>query len=65
MRSNYGFGGLKTMNENKTYPKNCAECYKNKTCHSWYGGCGCTEAYMTIFGTQEHRRKVLENNEKN
>ena len=53
------------MNENKTYPKNCAKCYKNKTCHSWYGGCGCTEACMTIFGTQEHRRKVLENIEKN
>ena len=65
MRRNNGFGGLKTMNENKTYPKNCAECYKNKTCHSWYGGCGCTEACMTIFGTQEHRRKVLENIEKN
>ena len=31
-------------------PKNCTECKKHKTCKSWYGGCGCTEAPMTIFG---------------
>lgn len=31
-------------------PKNCTECKKCTTCKSWYGGCGCTEAPMTIFG---------------
>lgn len=34
-------------------PKNCTECKKHKTCKSWYGGCGCTEAPMTIFGPRK------------
>ena len=34
-------------------PKNCTECKKRTTCKSWYGGCGCTEAPMTIFGPRK------------
>lgn len=36
-------------------PKNCTECKKHKTCKSWYGGCGCTEASMTIFGPRKEK----------
>ena len=36
-------------------PKNCTECKKHKTCKSWYGGCGCTEAPMTIFGPRKEK----------
>lgn len=41
-------------------PKNCTECKKRKTCQSWYGGCGCTEAPMTIFGPRidRHNREI-------
>ena len=36
-------------------PKNCTECKKHKTCKSWYGGYGCTEAPMTIFGPRKEK----------
>ena len=36
-------------------PKNCTECKKRTTCKSWYGGCGCTEAPMTIFGPRKEK----------
>lgn len=50
---------------NQEHPKNCTECKKYKTCKSWYGGTACTEALITIFGTQENRKKIVHNAEKN
>ena len=46
------------MSKDSIAPKNCTECYKNKTCRSWYGGCGCTEAPMTIFGPQKRKMRI-------
>ena len=45
-------------NNYQNYPKNCTECKKCKSCKSWYGGTTCTEAPITIFGTQENRKKI-------
>ena len=39
--------------------QNCTECQKRTTCKSWYGGCGCTEAPVTVFGTQDNRKKLV------
>ena len=49
-------------NNYQSYPKNCTEC---KKCKSWYGGTTCTEVPITIFGTQEDRKKIVHNAEKN
>ena len=47
--------------------QNCTECQKRTTCKSWYGGCGCTEAPVTVFGTQDNRKKLVidEDNKQN
>lgn len=61
--------GINFKNNNyQNYPKNCTECKKCKSCKScksWYGGTTCTEAPITIFGTQENRKKIVHNVEKN
>lgn len=43
----------------RTYSKNCTECKKHTTCKSWYGGCGCSEAPVTVFGAQENRKVLV------
>ena len=43
----------------ETYPKNCTECNKHTTCKSWYGGCGCSEAPVTVFGSQGNRKTLM------
>ena len=67
--NNWPFGGnlfaknnFVPMKENvtpETYPKNCTECNKHTTCKSWYGGCGCSEAPVTVFGAQENRKTLV------
>ena len=37
----------------ENHPKNCTECNKKTTCKSWYGGCGCTEAVVSVSGPRK------------